>query len=169
MASAGRRWPTSGRGAQPAWTVGAHGHDTLWARPALFAQPDYAAVAPYLVHPDRLARGALCTADTPRLVLALGGGLGTHRRHAVGAVRRRAYCRSDQAGLSRHPGAARKAPTRSGAAARAGALARGRRDAVMAGPLVTQETDPRPAARPDVPRWHRASVSHWDNFAGRCR
>ena len=60
-----------------------------------------------------------------RLVPALGGGLGAHRRDAVGAVRRRAYRRGDQAGLSRNAGAARAA--RAGAVARAGARAVARR------------------------------------------
>ena len=45
------------------------------------------------------------------------------RRHAVGAVRRRAYRRGDQAGLPRDPGAARKAPARARARAGAGAVA----------------------------------------------
>ena len=68
--------------------------------------PDHAAVARHLVHADRLGRGALCAADPAQLVPALGGRVGTHRRHAVGAVRRRPYRRGDETSLSRHSGAA---------------------------------------------------------------
>ncbi len=95
--------------------------------------PDHAAAARHLVHADRLGRGALRAADRARLVSAFGGGLGAHRRDAVGAVCRRAYRRSDQAGLSRHPGAARKAPARSGAQAGAGARRRAPRRCADAG------------------------------------
>ena len=49
-----------------------------------------AAVARDLVHADRLGRGAVRAADRARLVPALGGRLGAHRRDALGAVRRRA-------------------------------------------------------------------------------
>ena len=63
-----------------------------------------------LVHADRMERGALRAAGQPRLVPALGGGLGAHGRDVVGAVRRRASGGSDQAGLSRNSCAARKAP-----------------------------------------------------------
>ena len=59
-----------------------------------------------------------------RLVPALGGRLGAHRRDAVGAVRRRASGGSDQAGLPRDPGAPRQAPPGAGARAGAGAVAR---------------------------------------------
>ena len=48
------------------------------------------------------------------------------RRDAVGAVCRRSHCRSDQAGLPRHSGAAREAPA--GAGAQAGAHTFARRD-----------------------------------------
>ena len=99
-----------------------------------------------------------------RLVPALGGGLGTHRRDAVGAVRRRPYRRGDQAGLSRHPGAARKAPARPGAPAGTGALAGRRGDAVIAARELTRETVPTRAAPPAAPRWRRASAAHGDNL-----
>ena len=49
----------------------------------------------------------------------------------LGAVRRRAYRRGDQAGLSRDSGAAREAPAGAGARAGAGAVA-GRRGAAVA-------------------------------------
>ncbi len=65
-----------------------------------------------------------------QLVPADGGGVGAHRRDAVGAVRRRPYRRGDQAGLSRHTGTARKAPACSGAQAGSGAFAGRRRDAM---------------------------------------
>ena len=55
--------------------------------------------------PVGLGRGAVRAADPARLVPALGGGLGAHRRDHLGAVRRRAYRRGDQAGLSRNSGA----------------------------------------------------------------
>ena len=45
-----------------------------------------------LVHPDRLGRGALRTADRPWLVPAFGGGLGAHRCKSVRPVRRCPYC-----------------------------------------------------------------------------
>jgi len=57
-----------------------------------------------------------------RLVPALGGRVGTHRRDAVGAVCRRPYRGGDQAGLSRDPGPARETPAGSRAQAGAGAL-----------------------------------------------
>ena len=66
-----------------------------------------------------------------RLVPALGGGLGAHRRDHLGAVRRRAYRRGDQAGLSRDSGAAGKAPAGAGARAGAGAVARRRGATVL--------------------------------------
>ena len=101
------------------------GHGRPYSRPQITQL-----LARDLVHADRLGRGAVRAADLARLVPALGGGLGTHRRDAVGAVRRRPYRRSDQAGLSRDPGAARAPPPGSGAAAGAGAVAgRGRADA----------------------------------------
>jgi hypothetical protein len=75
-----------------------------------------------------------------------------------------------QAGLSRHPGAARKAKAGAVAAAGSRAFAGRRRDAVTAvDRLSTQGTVPRPAARPDAPRWHRASASHWHSLGDRCR
>ena len=73
--------------------------------------------------PDRVGRGALRAADRARLVPALGGGLGTRRRNDLGAVCRRAYRRGDEAGLSRHPGAARAAPPGAGPATGARPLA----------------------------------------------
>ena len=87
--------------------VGAHGHDAVRPRPALFALADHPSAARDLVHADRLGRGSLRAANLARLVPALGRGLGARRRDDVGAVCRRSYRRSDQAGLSRHPGAAR--------------------------------------------------------------
>ena len=54
-----------------------------------------------LVHAGGLERGAVRAADRARLVPAFGGGLGAHRRDDLGAVRRRAYRRGHQAGLSR--------------------------------------------------------------------
>ena len=97
-------------GAEPARTMGAHGHDAVWSRPTLFALADQSAVARDLVHADRLERGALRAADRARLVPAFGVCLGAHRRDAVGALRRRAHGRSDQAGLPRDSGAPRQAP-----------------------------------------------------------
>ena len=64
-----------------------------------------ASAARGLVHAGGLERSALRAADPARLVPALGGGLGAHRRDDLGAVRRRAYRRGDQAGLSRDSGA----------------------------------------------------------------
>ena len=87
-----------------------------------------------LVHADRMGRGALRAANRPRLVSAFGGGLGAHRGDALGAVRRRAHRRGDEAGLSRDPGPARAAPFRAVAAAGARPSAR-RRRAVCARPV----------------------------------
>ena len=117
------RRAAAGGGAEPARPVGAHGHDAVRPRPALFALADQSAFARDLVHADRLERGALRAADRARLVPALGGRLGAHRRDAVGAVRRRASGGSDQAGLSRDPGAPRQTPAGAGARAGAGAVA----------------------------------------------
>ncbi len=76
-----------------------------------------------LVHADRVGRGALRAAGRARLVPALGGRLGAHRRDAVGAVCRRASGGGDQAGLSRDSGAQRKAAADAGAQAGPGAVA----------------------------------------------
>ena len=59
--------------------MGAHGHDAVRPRPALFALADHASPARDLVHADRLGRGALRAADRARLVPALGGRLGARR------------------------------------------------------------------------------------------
>ena len=59
----------------------------------------------------------------PALVPARGGSLGANRRHAVRPVRGRSYRRGDQAGLSAHPGAARKTKACSGSQAGARACA----------------------------------------------
>ena len=50
LAGAGRRRAAAGGGAEPARTVGAHGHDAVRPRPALFALADHAAAARDLVH-----------------------------------------------------------------------------------------------------------------------
>ena len=42
LAGAGRRRPIARRGAEPARTLGAHGHDAVRPRPALFAPADHA-------------------------------------------------------------------------------------------------------------------------------
>ena len=104
----------------------------LWARMdttpfghgrPVFALANHSSAARGLVHAGGLERGALCAADPARLVPALGGGLGAHRRDHLGAVRRRSYRRGQQAGLPRHSGAARKASACAGARAGAGAVA----------------------------------------------
>ena len=82
-----------------------------------------ASVARDRIHADALERSALCAADRTRLVPALGGGVGTHRRDDLGAVRRRPHCRGDEAGLSRGAGATREATSRSRARAGARAVA----------------------------------------------
>ena len=128
VAGAGVGRAAAGGGAEPARPVGAHGHDAVRSWPALFAHADQSAVARDLVHADRLERGALRAAGRARLVPALGGGVGAHRRDAVGAVRRRASGGSDQAGLSRDPGAPRKAAAGAGAGAGAGAVTGRRRN-----------------------------------------
>src|SRR6185312_849306 len=117
LARAGARRPVARRHSQSAGPVGAHGHDPIRLWPALFALADHAAAALDVFYSDRLGRGALRAADRARLVPALLGGLGAHRRDAVGAVRRGPHRRSHQAGLSRHSGAARAPPLRAGAAA----------------------------------------------------
>ena len=76
--------------------------------------------------PTGWARSALRAADLARLVPALGGRLGAHRRDHLGAVRGRAYRRGDEAGLSRDPGAARAPPPDAGAGAGARAVDRRR-------------------------------------------
>ncbi len=86
------------------------GHGRPYSRTA-----DHPSAARNLVHADRLGRGAVRAADRARLVPALGRGVGAHRRDAFGAVCRRPHRRSDQTGLSRHPGAAREAPPGAGA------------------------------------------------------
>ena len=93
-----RRRRTAARGdPEPARAVGAHGHDPVRPRPPLFAHANHPSAARDLVHADRMGRGALRAADRARLVPALGGRLGTCRRHDLGAVRRRPYCRGDKA------------------------------------------------------------------------
>ncbi len=89
----------------------------------------------------------------PQLVFAVGHCLGTDRRDAVGAIRRRAYRRGDQAGLSGDPGAAGETQARTAPTAGAGAFAGRRGDTVIAPqPITMTETAPRPAARQDAPR-----------------
>ncbi len=109
-------------GAEPARGVGAHRYHALRSWPSLFALADQAAFARDLVHADRLERGALRAAGRPRLVPALGAGLGARGRQRVGAVRRRAYGGGDQAGLSRHSGAASQTQAGAGAGTGAGAV-----------------------------------------------
>src|SRR5262245_35373807 len=124
MARAGvRRTVACGR-AKSAWPLGAHGHDAIRAWSSLFTQSDQSALARNLVHADRLERGALCAADRGRLVPALGGGVGAHRSDVVGAVRRRASGRSNEAGLSRDSSTARETAPRACAGAGAGAVTR---------------------------------------------
>src|SRR6185437_14160224 len=108
VARACRRRAAAGGGAEPARTVGAHGYYAIRSWPALFALSDQSALARDLVHADRMERSALCAADRARLVPALGGGVGAHRRDAIGAVRRGAHGGSDQAGLSRDSRASRQ-------------------------------------------------------------
>src|SRR5580700_10805647 len=69
-----------------------------------------------------MERGALRAAGRARLVSALGGGVGAHWRNAVGAVRWRASCGSDKAGLSRDTGTAREKPSGPGTRTGAGAV-----------------------------------------------
>ncbi len=57
--------------------------------------------------------------------LQIRDGVGARRRGAVAAFRRRPYRGSDQAGLSRHPGAPRTRPADSGTGAGAGAVVNG--------------------------------------------
>src|SRR6185437_6384502 len=78
-----------------------------------------------MVHPHGLERGSVCAAGRARLVSAHRRCLGAHGRDVIGAIRRRASGRSDEAGLSRNSGTARKAAA--GACARAGARAVTRR------------------------------------------
>ncbi len=78
-----------------------------------------------LFTPKGWGEALVCAAGPAQLVPALGGGLGACRRDAVGAVRRRAYRGSEQAGLSRDPGAAGEAAARALARAGAGAAAPG--------------------------------------------
>ena len=100
--------------------------DAVRSWPALFAVANHAAASRNLVYADRLGRGAVRAADPARLVLALRRGVGARRRDARFAVRRRPYRRSDQTGLSRHPGAAaREASPGSRARTGAGAVAGG--------------------------------------------
>ena len=82
LARAGAGRAAARRRAQPARAVGAHGHDAVRSRPALFALADHATASRDLVHADRLGRSALRAADRARLVPALGGGVGAHRRDA---------------------------------------------------------------------------------------
>ncbi|MGY4423666.1 hypothetical protein ACVWY2_006115 [Bradyrhizobium sp. JR6.1] len=73
--------------------------------PALFAGADHPVVAADLVHAGVMGRGAVHAAGAGQLVPALGDGVGAGRCGAVDAVRRCAYRGSEQAGLSRDPGA----------------------------------------------------------------
>ena len=70
--------------------------------------------------PSGWSEALVCAAGAAALVSALGGGVGAHRRDVVGAVRRRASGRCDQAGLSRDPRAAPQ-EAQAGAGARTGA------------------------------------------------
>ena len=103
-------------------SMGAHGHDAVRPRPALFALADFALAAGDIVHPDVLGGSALHAADRPRLALSVGGRLGARRPHHLGAVRRRPHRRGDEAGVPRDPGPPRKAPLRPRAGARACAV-----------------------------------------------
>ena len=129
LARARLRRAVAGGGAEPARAVGAHGHDAVRPRPALFALADHQSDARSLVHAGVVERSAVRAADPARLVSAFGGGVGARRRDALGAVRRRAHRRGDQAGLSRDPGAPRKARAGAGAQARARAVAQHAADA----------------------------------------
>ena len=107
-------------------SVGAHRHDAVRLRAALFARADHAACC---ARPGSRRIGWGEALYVPPI--ARGWFLRTavawerDRIDDLGAVRRRAYRGSDQAGLSRDPGAARKA--RAGARPRAGAGAVDRR------------------------------------------
>src|SRR5262249_7351676 len=90
--------------------------------PTLFALADHGIVARDLVHTDRLGRGPLRAADRARLVSAFGGCLGAGGRDDFGTIRRRACRRGNEAGLSRHPRAARKASTGACARTRTGSI-----------------------------------------------
>ena len=119
LAPSGRR---DGGDSEPARGVDPHRHHAVRSWPALFALADHAIAAADLVHADGVGRGAVRAAGRGRLVPALGDGVGARRRRAVAAVRRRPYRGSDQAGLSRDPGAPRTHAPHSGAAAGAGAV-----------------------------------------------
>ena len=115
MAGAGAVRPHDGGHSEPARGVDAHRQHAVRPRPALFALADHAIAAADLVHADGVGRGAVHAAGRRRLVPALGDGVGAGRRGAVAAVRRRSYRGSDQAGLSRDPGAPRTHAADSGA------------------------------------------------------
>src|SRR5262249_28371846 len=132
LAGAGGGGGLSGRRAEPAWGLGAHGYDALRPRAAPFAPPDHASPPPPPGHPRRLGRGALRAADSAALVFALGRRLGANRRRPVRTVCRGPHCRSDQAGLSHHTGAARTAAAGAGAQAGADPLAWRDRDTLNA-------------------------------------
>src|SRR5262249_45636678 len=99
VARACARRPNSRGGTEPAWTVGADGHDAVRSRTAIFALTVNASPARDMVHPDRVGRGALRAADRSSLVPAFGSSLGTQRRDHVGAVCWGASRGGDKAGL----------------------------------------------------------------------
>ena len=72
--------------------------------------------------PTAMGRGAVRATGRERLVPAFGRGMGAGRSNIVVAVCRRSYRGSDQAGLSRDPGASRTHAADSGLAAGAGAV-----------------------------------------------
>src|SRR6266700_7204907 len=125
MAGAGAVGPGDRRDPEPARRLDPHRRHAVRPRPALFALADHAVVAADLVHADRLGGGAVHAAVCRRLVPALGAGMGTRRRRAVAAVRRRPYRRSDQAGLSRYSCAPRARAADPGAEAGTGAVVHG--------------------------------------------
>ena len=101
------RRPAARGGAQPARSVGPHGHDALRPRPPLFALADRCSSARDLVHPHRLERGPLCAADRARRVLRSAAAwerAGSTISAPFAGVH---IVEASQAGLPRHSGAAR--------------------------------------------------------------
>src|SRR6478752_4816227 len=124
VAGARVRWPSARGRTKPARPLGANGHHALRARTSLLAQSDQPAFARDLVYSNRVERSSLCAAGRTWLVSAVGGRMGANRRDAVGAVCGRASGGSDQAGLSRDPGAAGETTTGARVGAGTGAVTR---------------------------------------------
>src|ERR1700688_610706 len=122
VTGAGAVRPRARRDSEPARGVDPHRQYAIRSRPALFASADHAIAAADQVHADGVGRGAVRAAGRRRLVPALGDGMGTRRRRAVAAVRRRPYRGSHQAGLPRHPRPSRTHAADPGAGAGAGAV-----------------------------------------------